>query len=151
MATPTGDNNTTPDSFDSEGLTPTPEPMIVDGKVVDRRTVEDEPVSEVVDTELGDDSAEDLEDAPQPPPRNGMASGGMVLGVASLVMNPFGITSVIAIVLSIFGMRRAISMFKSGGVPVGRIPATIGLAVGVATAVFALWIIIANPAALVAE
>lgn len=147
MATPTGDNNTTPDSSDSEGLAPNSEPMIVDGKVVDRRVVDDAPVGEVVEPELGEDSAEDLEDAPQPPPRNGMANAGMFLGVASLIMNPFGITSVIAIAMSIFGVRRAVAMFKSGGAPVGRIPATIGLALGVATAVFALWVIIANPVA----
>ncbi|WP_061964172.1 hypothetical protein [Demequina aurantiaca] len=158
MATP---NNTTPDSSDSENLTPSSEPMIIDGKVVDGAPSAESRAAEynersnhfpdadssVEQTILPPAEAEDADgdDAPAPPPRNAMAQIGMLAGVGSLIINPYGVMSLVAIVVSFIGLRRSIAMFKSGEVPVGRIPATIGLAFGVATAVFAAWIIFTNP------
>jgi|GEM_PF-7093474 len=136
------DNNNTPESSDYDGLSPASEPMIIDGKVVNAP-----PLTEIVDAELVQDGVDDPDAAPPLRVRNGLANAGMLAGIASLILNPYGVTSVIAVVLSIIGLRRAIAMFKAGEPPVGRIPATIGLALGVATTIFAAFVLITLPSA----
>ncbi|WP_430867278.1 hypothetical protein [Demequina aurantiaca] len=142
MARSTENDDTTPDNS---------EPMIIDGEVVYGNSAakarQESIDAEIVEAELVDEDDADLDDAPPERVRNGMANAGMLLGIASLIMNPFGVSSIAAIIVSFIGLRRSVALFKAGEPPVGRIPATIGLAFGVATAIFAAWIIITNPTA----
>jgi hypothetical protein len=138
MTSPNGNNDTTPESSDSESLSATSEPMIIDGKVVDGPAT-----AHVVEPEIVDADSDDY--TPAPRPRNGMANAGMFLGIASLLINSYAITSLGAIVVSIIGIRRSIALFRETGDAVGRWPATIGLALGTATIVFAAYIFIAQP------
>lgn len=137
-------DNTTPESADSERLTPASEPMIIDGRVVDGA-----PAAEEVHAELVEDSAQSL-DGPPVRPRNGKANAGLLLGIAALVLPIAGlaviVTAVAAVVLSMMGIRRAIYYYGETGVSVGRWPATIGMALGVAATVFSLWTFFAGPA-----
>jgi hypothetical protein len=87
---------------------------------------------------------------PASKPRNGKANAGLLLSIAALIMPTSGIavilTAVAAIVLSVMGLRRAFFYHAETGTAVGRYPATIGLAMGVAAAAFALWTFTVNPA-----
>lgn len=86
------------------------------------------------DADAADDS--DIGDAPRLPPRNSMANSALFLGLASLLINRYLLTSIAAIIFAVVAIRRAISIYRDFGVSPGRLPATIGLSLGVTSAVF---------------
>jgi len=78
----------------------------------------------------------DIGDGHRKLPRNGMANSALFLGIASLLINRYLVTSIAAIIFAVIAIRRAISIYRDFGVSPGRLPATIGLSLGVASAVF---------------
>lgn len=63
--------------------------------------------------------------------KNAPATAGMWLGIASLVVNTFLVTSLAAIVLSALGLTRASRFTTAGYAPVGRTKAVLGLILAV--------------------
>ncbi|MGX6600784.1 DUF2510 domain-containing protein [Micromonosporaceae bacterium Da 78-11] len=64
--------------------------------------------------------------------RNAVARYALVLGLLSVLVNPFLVPSVLAIVCGLLGIRRANRRLRAGRVPIGGASAAWGLAAGVA-------------------
>lgn len=109
-------------------------PMIIGGQVVDGPSD-----SEILPADQISTANEDVDAAPMVRPRNAMANTGLLLGIASLLVNPLAVTSILALAASFLGLRKALALFRSEGVSVGRYPATLGLALGAGLTVFTLW------------
>ena len=69
---------------------------------------------------------------------NGFAYTGLVLALVSLIVNPFAVLSVLAIIFSSIGIARAGALEGRSAVT-GRGTAIAGLVVGLATFVFVGW------------
>jgi hypothetical protein len=63
--------------------------------------------------------------------KNTRATAGLVLGVVSLLVNPFLVTSIAAIVVGAQGLVRAGQLTTAGYAPVGRTQAVVGLVLAV--------------------
>ncbi|MFI2754115.1 hypothetical protein ACGIF2_11835 [Cellulomonas sp. P22] len=63
--------------------------------------------------------------------RNPRATAGLALGIASLIVNPVLLTSIIGIVVSALGLSRATRMTEVGYAPVGRSKAIWGLGLSI--------------------
>lgn len=63
--------------------------------------------------------------------RNPRATAGLALGIASLIVNPVLVTSIVGIVFSGLGLSRAARMTEVGYAPVGRTQAMWGLGLSI--------------------
>lgn len=78
---------------------------------------------------------------PQPSastPTNIVALVALGLGVLAIFVNPYLIVSVAAVVVGLVGLAKANATVRAGGSGTARIFAIVGIALGVAAAVFAI-------------
>jgi len=78
--------------------------------------------------------------APAVPAKNSKATGALVWGIVSIIINPFALPSILAIVFGAQGRRVAEQLEAAGQPNSGRARATSGLVVGiVGAALFVVW------------
>lgn len=97
------------------------------------------------DVEVGDEpESEEAELEAQfgpQPTQNWLAWTSIALAVASLLLNPFLLTSLGAIVVGILGVLRARSYLARGHLPVGLRESYWGIGIGVVGAIIGTWVI----------
>lgn len=80
--------------------------------------------------------------APAVPAKNSKATSALVWGIVSIVINPFALPSILAIVFGAQGRRVAEQLEAAGQPNSGRSRATSGLVVGiVGAALFVVWML----------